>query len=177
MLRILEKLKRTVEPNPTFLNSSSILKPSSLSPTTATRAWCERNPSLSPSVSLYPSCGFGMALLSSSSSVCCSIPSNSFHTTNLFFLFTKEPSRSIRVRHRGLRPLSALTSMPKPQTQQDKPVPVRTQPGLLEEGKYSYEVESLVERINRLPPRGSIKKCIDSCKNKLSISDFALVYR
>ncbi|XP_078171721.1 plastid transcriptionally active 2 isoform X1 [Carex rostrata] len=118
-----------------------------------------------------------MALLSSSSSVCCSLPSTSFHTTNLLFLFTSEPSRTIRVRHRGPRPLATLTTNSKPQTQQDRLPPLRVQPESLEKGKYSYQVKSLIDRISQLPPRGSIAKCLETCKNKLSISDFALVYR
>ncbi|KAI7986837.1 Pentatricopeptide repeat-containing protein [Camellia lanceoleosa] len=47
----------------------------------------------------------------------------------------------------------------------------------VEKGKYSYDVETLINKLSSLPPRGSIARCLDSFKNKLSLSDFALVFK
>ncbi|KAG5536773.1 hypothetical protein RHGRI_024263 [Rhododendron griersonianum] len=48
---------------------------------------------------------------------------------------------------------------------------------VVEEGKYSYEVETLINKISSLPPRGSIARCLEVFKNKLSQNDFALVFK
>lgn len=45
----------------------------------------------------------------------------------------------------------------------------------VEKGKYSYDVETLINKLSSLPPRGSIARCLDTFKNKLSLSDFSLV--
>ncbi|KAJ7956304.1 Pentatricopeptide repeat-containing protein [Quillaja saponaria] len=47
----------------------------------------------------------------------------------------------------------------------------------VEKGKYSYDVETLINKLSSLPPRGSIARCLDSFKNKLSLNDFALVFK
>ncbi|KAL5974266.1 Pentatricopeptide repeat-containing protein, chloroplastic [Asimina triloba] len=47
----------------------------------------------------------------------------------------------------------------------------------VEKGKYSYDVETLINKLSSLPPRGSIARCLDACKNKLSLNDFALVFK
>lgn len=47
----------------------------------------------------------------------------------------------------------------------------------VEKGKYSYDVESLINKLSSLPPRGSIARCLDIFKNKLSLNDFALVFK
>ncbi|CAH1423366.1 unnamed protein product [Lactuca virosa] len=47
----------------------------------------------------------------------------------------------------------------------------------VEKGKYSYEVESLLNKLSGLPPRGSIARCLEPFKNKLSLNDFALVFK
>ncbi|ESW27367.1 hypothetical protein PHAVU_003G195800 [Phaseolus vulgaris] len=47
----------------------------------------------------------------------------------------------------------------------------------VEKGKYSYDVETLINRLTALPPRGSIARCLDPFKNKLSLNDFALVFK
>lgn len=47
----------------------------------------------------------------------------------------------------------------------------------LEKGKYSYEVESVINKLSSLPPRGSIARCLEIFKNKLSQNDFALVFK
>ncbi|KAK7330428.1 hypothetical protein VNO77_24622 [Canavalia gladiata] len=47
----------------------------------------------------------------------------------------------------------------------------------VEKGKYSYDVETLINRLTALPPRGSIARCLDPFKNKLSQNDFALVFK
>ncbi|KAH0875906.1 hypothetical protein HID58_073268 [Brassica napus] len=47
----------------------------------------------------------------------------------------------------------------------------------VEKGKYTYDVESLINKLSSLPPRGSIARCLDIFKNKLSLNDFALVFK
>ncbi|CAI9773756.1 unnamed protein product [Fraxinus pennsylvanica] len=47
----------------------------------------------------------------------------------------------------------------------------------VEKGKYSYDVETLINKLSSLPPRGSIARCLDTFKNKLSLSDFSYVFR
>ncbi|KAL8457651.1 hypothetical protein ACS0TY_034683 [Phlomoides rotata] len=47
----------------------------------------------------------------------------------------------------------------------------------VEKGKYSYDVETLINKLSSLPPRGSIARCLDSFKNKLSLSDFSHVFK
>lgn len=47
----------------------------------------------------------------------------------------------------------------------------------VEKGKYSYDVETLINKLSSLPPRGSIAKCLDSFRNKLSLGDFAQVFK
>lgn len=47
----------------------------------------------------------------------------------------------------------------------------------VEKGKYSYDVETLINKLSSLPPRGSIARCLDVFKNKLSLNDFALVFK
>lgn len=47
----------------------------------------------------------------------------------------------------------------------------------LEKGKYSYDVATLIERLSNLPPRGSIARCLELYRNRLSLPDYALVYK
>lgn len=47
----------------------------------------------------------------------------------------------------------------------------------VEKGKYSYDVETLINKLSSLPPRGSIARCLDTFKNKLSLTDFSLVFK
>ncbi|GLT25877.1 hypothetical protein SLA2020_009790 [Shorea laevis] len=47
----------------------------------------------------------------------------------------------------------------------------------VEKGKYSYDVETLINKLSSLPPRGSIARCLEIFKNKLSLNDFALVFK
>uniref|UniRef100_A0A7N1A6W7 Smr domain-containing protein n=1 Tax=Kalanchoe fedtschenkoi TaxID=63787 RepID=A0A7N1A6W7_KALFE len=47
----------------------------------------------------------------------------------------------------------------------------------VEKGKYSYDVETLINKLSSLPPRGSIARCLDVFKNKLSLNDFAFVFK
>jgi len=48
---------------------------------------------------------------------------------------------------------------------------------VVEKGKYSYDVETLINKPSRLTPRGSVARCLDVLKNKLSSKDFALVFK
>ncbi|XP_071929545.1 pentatricopeptide repeat-containing protein At1g74850, chloroplastic-like [Coffea arabica] len=79
--------------------------------------------------------------------------------------------------------LHFLTTFPRPST---TAVSVRAKPKelilgnpsvLVEKGKYSYDVETLINKLSSLPPRGSIARCLDAFKNKLSLSDFSLVFK
>ncbi|KAK7857254.1 pentatricopeptide repeat-containing protein [Quercus suber] len=47
----------------------------------------------------------------------------------------------------------------------------------VEKGKYSYDVETLINKLSSLPPRGSIARCLEMFKNKMSLNDFALVFK
>ncbi|KAG2679070.1 hypothetical protein I3760_11G033600 [Carya illinoinensis] len=47
----------------------------------------------------------------------------------------------------------------------------------VEKGKYSYDVETLINKLSSLPPRGSIARCLEIFKSKLSLNDFALVFK
>ncbi|XP_008795952.1 pentatricopeptide repeat-containing protein At1g74850, chloroplastic isoform X1 [Phoenix dactylifera] len=47
----------------------------------------------------------------------------------------------------------------------------------VEKGKYSYDVESLIDKLSSLPPRGSIARCLDAFRNRLSLSDLGLVFK
>ncbi|XP_020522408.1 pentatricopeptide repeat-containing protein At1g74850, chloroplastic isoform X2 [Amborella trichopoda] len=47
----------------------------------------------------------------------------------------------------------------------------------VEKGKYSYDVETLINKLSSLPPRGSIARCLDAFRNRLSLADFALVFK
>ncbi|CAI0549565.1 unnamed protein product [Linum tenue] len=48
---------------------------------------------------------------------------------------------------------------------------------VVEKGKYSYDVETLINKLSSLPPRGSIARCLEVFKNKLSLNDFSLVFK
>jgi len=48
---------------------------------------------------------------------------------------------------------------------------------VVEKGKYSYDVETLINKPSRLTSRGSVARCLDVFKNKLSSKDFALVFK
>ncbi|KAJ8452385.1 hypothetical protein Cgig2_006190 [Carnegiea gigantea] len=47
----------------------------------------------------------------------------------------------------------------------------------IEKGKYGYEVETLIDRLSSLPPRASIARFLEPFKNKLTLNDFALVFK
>ncbi|XWS48102.1 hypothetical protein CRYUN_Cryun13aG0044200 [Craigia yunnanensis] len=47
----------------------------------------------------------------------------------------------------------------------------------VEKGRYSYDVETLINKLSSLPPRGSMARCLDIFRNKLSLNDFALVFK
>lgn len=47
----------------------------------------------------------------------------------------------------------------------------------VEKGKYSYDVETLINKLSSLPPRGSIARCLESFRNRLSLADFVAVFK
>ncbi|KAJ0988239.1 hypothetical protein J5N97_006595 [Dioscorea zingiberensis] len=47
----------------------------------------------------------------------------------------------------------------------------------VEKGMYSYDVETLINKLSSLPPRGSIARCLESFRNRLSLSDFTVVFK
>lgn len=47
----------------------------------------------------------------------------------------------------------------------------------VEKGKYRYDVETAIDNLSSLPPRGSVAKCLEYFKNKLSLNDFSLIFR
>jgi pentatricopeptide repeat protein len=44
-------------------------------------------------------------------------------------------------------------------------------------GKYSYDVENVINHLTSLAPRGSIARTMDVYRNKLTMQDFALIFR
>ncbi|KAH1117649.1 hypothetical protein GLYMA_17G094300v4 [Glycine max] len=81
----------------------------------------------------------------------------------LFFTnFTPSPRRRLQLQARAGKPNVLIPINPSV---------------AVEKGKYSYDVETLINRITALPPRGSIARCLDPFKNKLSLNDFALVFK
>ncbi|XP_078431088.1 plastid transcriptionally active 2 isoform X2 [Wolffia australiana] len=70
----------------------------------------------------------------------------------------------------GSRGLSAARSKPREMILGNPSVRV-------EKGKYSYEVETVIDKLSSLPPRGSIARCLESFKNRLSLNDFALIFK
>ncbi|XP_020148765.1 uncharacterized protein [Aegilops tauschii subsp. strangulata] len=63
-----------------------------------------------------------------------------------------------------------LTTTPK-----EEAAPAASAAG--ERGRYSYEVDSLIDRLSNLAPRGSIARCLETAKHRLTLQDFAAVYR
>lgn len=47
----------------------------------------------------------------------------------------------------------------------------------VEKGKYSYDVENAINHLSSLAPRGSMARCMEGFKSKLSMHDFSLVFR
>jgi pentatricopeptide repeat protein len=47
----------------------------------------------------------------------------------------------------------------------------------VEKGKYRQEVENAINALSSLPPRGSIARCMESYRNKISLNDFSLIFR
>ncbi|KAG0463848.1 hypothetical protein HPP92_019917 [Vanilla planifolia] len=47
----------------------------------------------------------------------------------------------------------------------------------IEKGKYRYEVETIINKLSSLPPRGSIARCLETFRGRVSISDFAVIFR
>lgn len=47
----------------------------------------------------------------------------------------------------------------------------------MEKGKYSYDVDTLINKLSSLPPRGSIARCLDAFKHNHSLADFASVFK
>ncbi|KAJ7517434.1 hypothetical protein O6H91_21G024400 [Diphasiastrum complanatum] len=47
----------------------------------------------------------------------------------------------------------------------------------VEKGKYAYELESAINTLSSISPRGSISRSMEFYKNKLTLQDFALIFR
>ncbi|XP_002964905.2 pentatricopeptide repeat-containing protein At1g74850, chloroplastic [Selaginella moellendorffii] len=47
----------------------------------------------------------------------------------------------------------------------------------VEKGKYGYEIESCINSLSQLPPRGSVTRCMDLYRSKLTMQDFSLIFR
>ncbi|TKY55148.1 Pentatricopeptide repeat-containing protein [Spatholobus suberectus] len=83
-------------------------------------------------------------------------------TTLRQLFFTPSPKRRLQFQTRAAKPKDLIPANPSV---------------TVEKGKYSYDVETLINRLTALPPRGSIARCLDPFKNKLSLNDFALVFK
>ncbi|KAG9456747.1 hypothetical protein H6P81_001255 [Aristolochia fimbriata] len=82
--------------------------------------------------------------------------------------FLAEPCRT------PLKPLSSFLKSPRAKP---KELVLGNPSVVVEKGKYSYDVETLINKLSSLPPRGSIARCLEIFKNKLSLSDFAIVFK
>ncbi|KAK1291681.1 Pentatricopeptide repeat-containing protein [Acorus calamus] len=93
------------------------------------------------------------------------LPTSLIHSSNPWSLRpTRKPSITARA--------SKTSSPPK------ELVPARSSTTLsVEKGKYSYDVETLINKLSGLPPRGSIARCLDAFRSRLSLSDFSLVFK
>ncbi|KAH9329592.1 hypothetical protein KI387_001700 [Taxus chinensis] len=78
--------------------------------------------------------------------------------------------RSCKPTKRGLGELHVAKSRPKH-------LLLGNTSAIAEKGKHSYDVESVINKISNLPPRGSIARCLDVYKKKLSLNDFSLIFR
>ncbi|GAB2213183.1 hypothetical protein Drorol1_Dr00021205 [Drosera rotundifolia] len=47
----------------------------------------------------------------------------------------------------------------------------------VQKGKYSYTVETLINNLSSISPRGSVARCLEPFKNRASINDFVLVFK
>eukprot|EP00271_Cylindrocystis_brebissonii_P006030 TRINITY_DN18561_c2_g3_i1.p1 TRINITY_DN18561_c2_g3~~TRINITY_DN18561_c2_g3_i1.p1 ORF type:complete len:894 (+),score=152.67 TRINITY_DN18561_c2_g3_i1:401-3082(+) len=56
-------------------------------------------------------------------------------------------------------------------------LPPPPDPPRVQAGKYSYELESLMNELNTLAPRASISRSMEPYKGKLTMQDFALIFR
>lgn len=146
-------------------NASSPLHPLSLSPPKT---------SINPTTHAHPKLILTEMTLSSRSISIPNPPSlspTSLHHKNPNHTFSF-PSRTHQ-RSRILE-LASLKTMAKTKMKQ---MVFNNNALVVEEGKYSYEVSTLINRLSSLPPRGSIVRCLEVFKNKLSQNDFALVFK
>lgn len=96
-------------------------------------------------------------------------PTSSFHKTPFFVLHRK---RAPEIAATATATATIANARWKP-----KEVVLGTPAVRIEKGKYSYEVSTLIDKLSSLPPRGSIARCLESFKNRLSLPDFALVFK
>ncbi|MCL7025609.1 hypothetical protein MKW94_022369 [Papaver nudicaule] len=96
-------------------------------------------------------------------------PSNG-ETLNFSFFPIKKPSFAAVTQRRLISHSAKPRAKPKELILGNPSVTV-------EKGKYSYDVETLINKLSSLPPRGSIARCLDVFKNKLSLNDFVLVFK
>eukprot|EP00850_Spirogloea_muscicola_P003855 SM000016S01843 [mRNA] locus=s16:152197:163345:- [translate_table: standard] len=47
----------------------------------------------------------------------------------------------------------------------------------VERGKYSFDVEAVINQLSSLAPRGSISRCMESYRHRLTLQDFSLIFR
>ena len=72
----------------------------------------------------------------------------------------------------------ASSSGPRRSAIRDVRLPVATleNPEVLK-GKYSYDVQNVINQLTSLAPRGSIARTMEVYRNKLTMQDFALIFR
>ncbi|BFI40622.1 protein MpPPR_65 [Marchantia polymorpha subsp. ruderalis] len=58
-----------------------------------------------------------------------------------------------------------------------KQAQVVTDAPAVEKGKYRTDVENAINSLSSLPPRGSIARCMEGFRNKISLNDFSLIFR
>ncbi|KAK2965160.1 hypothetical protein RJ640_005323 [Escallonia rubra] len=87
------------------------------------------------------------------------------------------PARSLKFTALRRTLLASATTTVKPRAKSRGELILGNPSHTVEKGKYTYDVETLINKLSSLPPRGSIARCLDAFKNKLSLTDFALVFK
>ncbi|KAG6494866.1 hypothetical protein ZIOFF_042648 [Zingiber officinale] len=104
--------------------------------------------------------------------------SSSYHDLRKPFLGTdclrQHPPRRNPPGRMTLRPRAGITAAGR---SKPKELVLGNPSVALQKGKYSYDVETLINKLSSLPPRGSIARCLEAFRHRLSLADFAVVFK
>uniref|UniRef100_A0A2N9EI57 Pentatricopeptide repeat-containing protein-mitochondrial domain-containing protein n=1 Tax=Fagus sylvatica TaxID=28930 RepID=A0A2N9EI57_FAGSY len=106
-----------------------------------------------------------------------SLPHPSPLSSSTLFTFPTKNPRSFFLIHRKFLSSSDRRFLSAKARAKPKELVLGNPSVTLEKGKYSYDVETLINKLSSLPPRGSIARCLEMFKNKMSLNDFALVFK